>query len=209
MNYLELCREVRLRAGVAGSGPVSVTGQTGIMEKIVSWTAEAYVDVQAEQARYMFLWNRSSPSTIPGQRAYTPAELSAPGLNVIADLRLQGASDAMVFVNWNVWLTEYDNRTETGTPRVYSVAPNNQVFLHPQPVEIQALSLTYFRSPVEFQTATSEPVFEEHQRAIVWKAVMYFAADQEDNLLYNRAETNYTEKLNALNRKYLPQIKTL
>jgi hypothetical protein len=209
MNYLELCREVRLRTGVAGSGPVSVTGQTGIMEKIVAWVAEAYTDVQAEHARYKFLWNRSTPSTIPGQRVYSLAELSAPGLNFIADMRAQGASDPMLFVEWDVWLTKYDNNTEAGTPRAYTVAPNNTVIMYPTPTEVATLSLTYYRRPVPFETATSVPLFDAHQYAIVWRAVMYFAADQEDNLLYNRAEANYLEKLHALNREYLPKTKTL
>ena len=47
MNFLSLCQRLRSEARIPGTGPSSVTGQTGELAKIVEWITTAYEDIQA------------------------------------------------------------------------------------------------------------------------------------------------------------------
>ncbi len=45
MNFLSLCQRLRSEARIPGTGPSSVTGQTGELAKIVEWITTAYAVV--------------------------------------------------------------------------------------------------------------------------------------------------------------------
>lgn len=208
MNYLELCQEVRRRTGVAGSGPSSVLNQVGIMEKIVSWVAEAYADVQAAQTRYSFLWTRTTPLISANQRVYTPTQMGAPnGIREVTDFRVGGV--AVTYVDWDTWIDRFDNRADTGQPVAFTIAPNGDVYLFPTPAVDYAGQLTFYRASDQFAGDISVPNIPDpaHHYVIVWRAVMLFALDQEDNALYSRAEQQYFDRLLRLDQAYLPRIK--
>lgn len=48
-TYLELCQAFREDIGIAGTGPATVVGQTGILGRIVRWIADADITIQALQ----------------------------------------------------------------------------------------------------------------------------------------------------------------
>ena len=57
MNFLELCQRVRQESGgVSGTGPTTVTGQSGQLKKLVTWTNAAWRELQLMHDDW--LWKR-------------------------------------------------------------------------------------------------------------------------------------------------------
>ena len=64
MNFLELCQRVRQDAGVSGEGPTAVTGQSGILSRIVSWVKQANNEIQLKNKDWRFLWAQGEGNAI-------------------------------------------------------------------------------------------------------------------------------------------------
>ena len=70
MNFLSLCQRLRQECGVDGTGPVSVTGQTGEQKRLVDWIVQAWVEIQEERPDWLFLRKDFSFDTVASQQSY-------------------------------------------------------------------------------------------------------------------------------------------
>ena len=135
MNFLSLCQRLRQEAGLTGTGPVSVLGQSGEMKRIVDWATAAYEEIQNLHATWRFLKTDFTFQTIYNTQDYTP---TAVGLDDLATwtkgdqtMRIYSAIADETFLVYFPW-TDFRNtyifgthRTTLDRPTVYSIRPNN------------------------------------------------------------------------------------
>lgn len=211
MNYLALCQRVREETGVSGTGPASVTNQTGILAKIISWTRQACTDIERlHQQHWNFLWARSTSTLVAGRATCLPGDLGMLDFNHLKSLRIEGRS---IYVTpWDEWEEEVENLAyyeagATGTPKYLTVDPSNNVHLYPAPDKANTATATYYKAPTILSAGTDTPKLPvAYHEAIVWKACMYFAAHEEDAYLYQTAQIKYGEILNEAEANLLPRV---
>lgn len=73
MNYLDLCKRVSQEAGYSGSGPSKVTGQTGEMQRVVSWVQDAWIELQQQQKYWRFMLSSFDVTMNQGESSVTVA----------------------------------------------------------------------------------------------------------------------------------------
>jgi hypothetical protein len=77
MTFLELCQKTGTDSGLISyqNIPTTVTGATGRWAGIVSFTAQAWADIQRARTDWEFLRASFSHALVIGQASYTPGEL--------------------------------------------------------------------------------------------------------------------------------------
>jgi len=201
-TFLQICQKVRQECGVAGDGPSSVTGQVGVLKKIVDRTARAWVDIQASRPYWKFLRNQQPFATIIGKQSYS----------VVNDL---GVTTLDKFDRTNTYLYEtstadekslkwmpYDKFRATyrtfppGRPTVITEGPNRTLMFDRTPDKIYTFTLDYWMTPELLSQNTDVPgIPEQFHDVIVWKSVMMFAGNETASDLYGYAKTMYTPML--------------
>lgn len=73
MTYLELCVLLRQEVGVAGTGPTTVTNQTGELKRLVTWIAQAWTEIQNKKNNWRWMRSSFTLATVAadGSYAYT------------------------------------------------------------------------------------------------------------------------------------------
>lgn len=198
------------------AGPVTVLSQTGELGNIVAWVSTAYEDIQDESKAWKFLRFDFSFQTIAATSTYLPSAVSLAEHakwkpdTLRAYLTATGVSDEQRVVEWD-WETFRDVRTigtiQSGRPSEFSIKPDESLIFFPTPDAIYTVTGEYWKRPQVMTLNADEPLFDRtFHMAIVWKAVMYYAADQGAAELYASAQNEYRRVLRKLKRKYLPSF---
>ena len=205
MNFLELAQRTRREIGASGDGPANVAGQTGYSAKIVAWVQDAYREVQASPALQNCLWGMATLVLVPGVASYT---LPAPFARMVAGgvYLHQGATKLCLDeMPWRVYRDVPG--TVNGAPISYAMSPNNELWLYPTPQAADTLEYEYERTPDVMADNVSLPIIPvEYHMAIVWRAVMYSAAHDENQALFQTAQANYRQIMNKLAINELPPM---
>lgn len=209
MTFLEICQRVRQDAGISGEGPTSVTGQIGILSKVVVWVSKAILDIQVLRRQWSFLWASADGSTQVGKKTYTPADLNIPDVQKIS-VALVGIKQIEV-QTWDWWLEnirKLGKADETGSPLHITIAPNNQIHLYPVPDVIEVIAFDYYKQPVSVTSNTDIPVIPiDFHQAIVEKALMYYAQYEDDDYRYQQSMIAFNGWVSSLSRDHLPEFK--
>lgn len=216
MNYLQLCQRTRQECSISGSGPVTVASQSGEMKKIVDWVLTAYEDIQGMYATWDFLRFDFSFQTIASSSTYLPSAVSLTELaqwkedSLRIYLTATGVSDEQ-HLEPQDWTAFKDFRLigviPTGKPSEFAIRPNNAIVLYQTPDAIYTVVGEYFKRPQTMTANADEPLIpNQFQMAIVWKAAMYYAADQGAAELYATAEREFKRVMRRLKRDQLPAI---
>lgn len=208
MNYLNICRAVRILSGAQGSGPLSVESgganpPTGYEINLVSFVDNAYIEIQNSRSDFKFMRDSTELSTIIGQATYDTDDLSSPipsDIKTIGSIRLLDSNG-----KWH-YLTElqYDeaefrfmNTSTNSSPKYFSREPGatDAIKLYPTPSEVQTLHMEYWIKPETMTTDAQIPKLpEEFHQAIVYKA-----SEKMANFLGNVSGTNeYKEAYRVL-----------
>lgn len=212
MNFLELAKRTRLELGVAGDGPVSVQNQQGHMEKIVAWVREAWQEVQQSPALQRTLWDSAVMPLTAGVQTYDPAnDWGLPFASVVPDgLYVRRAAQP-----GNRWLLRHTDWRRLrnlglgvrGSPQAFAVSPSNKLVLWPVPADGFELDMEYQRTPRELEDNLDEPAMPPAwHMAIVWRAVMFGCAHDENLPLFQSAQANYRAIMNRIGRDGLPEL---
>lgn len=213
MNFLELCKRLRSEAGVAGSGPLTVLNQNEELERLVNWIKDAYIDIQDKRNDWDFLRQDFSFNTVAGTSTYA----------ALTDLANWKRSSFRIYltsagVGDERWLLAEDwpyfrdnrlynaNRDVSGRPLYSTIKPDKSIVLWPKPTGIYTINGEYFTVAHEFVNDTDEPIFPRHHMAIVYNALMRYAAYVAEPSLYSRAEIEYRRLINKLERDYTQPI---
>lgn len=219
MNFLQLCQALRREAGISGSGPSAVTGQTGQLEKIVEWIRQSWVEIQESRTDWLFMNASFSFSTVASTRDYTAAGKGISDLKswdtrsfLIYDPDI-GASDEgpLAYAQYPKWRDQFRAgmaARDAGRPTLFTLLPDNSVRFEPMPDGIYTISGEYKRKTQHFSAAGDEPTGlpEDYHMIIVWQGLQKFAAFYNAPELLDKGETNYDRLLFPLEHNQLPEM---
>lgn len=205
MTYLELCVRVREEAGVSGNGPVSVSGQTSILSKIVNWVKKANMDILTKQSgRWLFLRKTKTVTLPAGQNEYSLASLDIAASEINAVQTSLG--NCYKVVDYSDFLDMQSSNSMLGC--ISTLNNNGNLVLYPVPKEQLTITIDYFNEPKELKNNLDVPqIPPKFQEIIIARALMYYANYEEDNLLYQRANIEYEDWLTKLANSQLPKMK--
>ena len=213
MNYLALCQRLRMEAGVSGTGPSAVTGQTGELGEIVTWVNAAYEDIQSLHTTWLFRQDDFSVSLISGTYTYTPASLSIDDLLEwkTDDVRiyLDAADEAQItYTPWDDFRRAYMiGSLPSGRPSVFSVKPNNSIVFWPTPDGAYTCVGEYVKQVDTLSGNTDTPIFpSDFHMLIVWRALKYYAGLLAAPEKYAHGEAEYQRLMRAMENSQLPKI---
>lgn len=221
MDFLTLCNEVRREAGVSGDGPSTVVGQTDMYAKIVSWVNQSWMDIQIMRPNWLFMSSEFSFDTIVAQRDYTAIGAG------ITDLKLWETGSFLIYEKtagendqndlpyhrYLRWRAEFRNRMNARInerPMLFTVKPDNSIRFEPRPDKIYTIDGDYKRSTQEFSANDDIPTGlpNDFHQMIVWKALMYYADDQNAPDALNKAVEAYGPLLFRLENEQLQEFDT-
>lgn len=218
MNFLEICQRTRLEADITGSGPASVVGQSGELEKVVEWVLTAYDDIQNLYSTWRFLRTDFTFPTIVDTQNYTPdavdlADLATWKAEKDDDLTIYSAvadEQHLAIYPWNDFRSVYmfgTNRTQTERPTVATIKPDNSMSLWPIPNAIFTVTGEYYKKAQTLSANTDIPIIpSQFHMAIVWRAVMFYGADYAAIEKYDHGQNEYKAILRKMELNQLPKL---
>jgi len=209
LNYLALCDKLLKETGLNDQGVASVVGQTGLNRKAVDWINRAWTEIQ-NLNDWSFLWQTESFSTVNGQQNYDPVSNLAlsPALNkwVTGSVRItdSGQTGYLTYVPWATW-----SRTtfSSGKPTSFTIRPDNKLSFNTLPDAVYTISFDYYRTPQQLSANTDELLLPaQFQDAVLYKAILFVAAEQDAPELYQDAQAQLNIRLSAMGVTELPTI---
>jgi hypothetical protein len=209
LNYLALCDKLLKETGLSDQGVSSVIGQTGLNKKSVDWINRAWTEIQ-NLNDWNFLWKTSSFNTVNGQQNYDPVDNLAlsPTLHkwVHSSVRISvtGGTGYLTYVPWTTWMR---TTFSSGKPTSFTIRPDNQISFNTLPDAIYTIYFDYYRTPQQLSTNTDELLLaEQFHDAVLYKAILYVAAEQDAPELYQDAQAQLNIRLSAMGVTALPAI---
>lgn len=222
MNFLQLCQRVRLECGISGTGPTTVVSQTGEMGRIVTWTNEAWKDVQTAHRDWGWMRSTASFTTVAGTGEYTLGSGSGTVGVTAANfgmwvpessrnyLTATGTSDEvfMYDISYEAWRNNYQYgalRTATSRPIQVAVSPAKALCLGPIPVVGYTVTRDYFSAPVDLSLDADTPTAPaQFHMIIVYGAMMSYGAYEGAPEVYQRGETGFTKLMRRMTTDRIP-----
>jgi hypothetical protein len=209
LNYLALCDKLLKETGLSDQGVSSVIGQSGLNKKAVDWINRAWTEIQ-NLNDWNFLWNTSYFSTVIGQQNYDPVDNLAlsPALHkwINSSVRITQSSGTgyLTYVPWATWVR---TTFSSGKPTSFTIRPDNLISFNTLPDEIYTIYFDYYRTPQQLSTNTDELLLaEQFHDAVLYKAILYVAAEQDAPELYQDAQSQLNIRLSAMGTSVLPTI---
>ena len=164
MTFLDLCKRLRSLAGIAGSGPNAVTGQTGEYERVVNWVADAWVKIQQEaKGKWKFLRTAFTKDTVASTQEYE--FYAADGVKSFDNdsffiyLKADGANTRtrLYYVDYKIFRNRFLDTSVEGNPTHVCVTPDNKLRLYPVPDDVYTITADAYAKPVTMTADTSRP----------------------------------------------------
>jgi len=210
MTYLELCQSLRQEVGIAGTGPATVTSQTGEMQRVVDWVAGAYRELQNRRRNWNFLRADFSLTLSAATQEYSLATLSLTELASweTCDVRVYLTDTAnemhLTYYPWPDFKRMFlfsTSRTTTGRPTHFTIKPDKSIVFYPVPDDAYTVVGEYFKRAQVLAADADEPLLpEQYHMLIVWQAIVSYAVYEAAPEVYAGAK----EKI----RLYLPQLES-
>ena len=216
-TYLVLCQKFRRECGIAGSGPSAVTNQTGMMQKICDWIADAEENIKSKWQDWDFLLKEFTHTTTAGTKDISrPSDFGMWDMN---SFYLNYTSDSYKK------LTEYDykrwrNNDRLGTqtnqePDFIIRKPNGDLILHGPPDDAYSLTADYYGIGLSTGSgnrfsANSDVSYipTKFDRLILMEAKMMWAIHEEAMNEYKAAQIEYDKLMNQMESQYLPSMES-
>lgn len=205
-SYLQLCQRVRQECSIAGTF-ASVTDQTGIALRIVTWVADSDYLIQSAYADWSFLWSQFTTPTIANVTTYTaPSDLGAWDLDSVYLDATLGNYAHLKWVNYDQYRSYYRNGVQsTNKPSHYSILPNNNLVLHPTPDAVYTLTADYYRIPTRLATnSDTSEIPERFEQAIIALARSKFAEEEGSPVMLQNALQEYGFWFEEMKKHHLP-----
>lgn len=212
MTFLELCQTLRREAGVSGTGPTAVTGQTGEYLRLVNWIIQAWKEIQLLRSDWRFMWARGSFNTSAGNADYTQGAIgiSADRFDLGSFVLTDGAGvkRRLIHLPYQTWKLWYDTATLTNNvPTHVTDMPDESIRLTVPPDAIYPVSFDYYRQPQALAANDDTPLMPARfHLLIVYKAMMYYAGYESAPEVLQDAMLRWNPLFDALETTQLPQI---
>lgn len=214
MNFLEIAKRVSKECGISGGGPSSVSAQTGINANVVNWVRDAFNEIQGSNEQWDFDWAMTTQMLVAGKERYDPINdwglehksFVEGGTYVYRTVDGPHAKHWPIFIGWQDF-RELRLPDVRGIPVYASVAPDGSLHLYPIPDAGIVAVIEYFREPQVLNENLDIPRMpERYHMAIVWRAVMFFCASEENPTLFQSANANFRAIMRRMSVLELPDI---
>jgi hypothetical protein len=213
MTKLELCQEAQ-REAIGGTVMTTTIGVTDpVQSMLIRWIDKAYSRIQSKRQRFRFLREDFSFETIVGTAEYAPTAVS---LDELKDWKKDSLRVYLDTVADEQWLDCYpwgqfrddrlmaSNSTVTGRPIDFAIRPNRTIYLWPIPDDEYTIVGEYWKRPQVMSANDSEPLFPaEYHMAIVYRALMFYAADAEAMIQYREFREEFKSLMFGLENNQL------
>lgn len=204
--------------GISGVGPATVLSQVGEYKSVVDWIESAYEDIQNLHPDWYFLRTDLSFQTIAATSNYVKTAIGADehgewiGDSFRCYLTSAGVGGEQ-FMEWARWEDFRDvylmgaNRAITGVPHVISQKPDTSLIVWPTPDAAYTINGEYFKRAQTMAGNTDIPIIPvKYHMIIVWRALMFYAGQNNAPEIYAVAQKEYKRILNLLQASQLPEV---
>jgi hypothetical protein len=223
-TFLELAKKVAAESGtVGGDGqPLSVVNQSGRLLKIVNWTSEAWTEIQNRRSAWQFMQGEYSGATLAGQQRYAGSDFGAarfatfdhgsmdagsPTIYLTADG--PDAEGPLRYLSWKTLFGTHlkgANRTKSGKPTHYAIAPSGEMVLWPIPDASYTISGTYRKTPQVLAANGDIPDMPERFHELIkWQALLQLAMFDESLNQFPLWRITHARLMSDLERDQLPR----
>lgn len=219
MTYLQLAQRLRQEVGAAGTGPSSVTSQTGELGRIVAWIATADEDVARLHNEWKFMVGNFTLNTVANTQSYAAADCVTP----VTDLRdwksetlkmyllATGVSDEarLTFMPYHDWYRIYNTGTQTaGRPVYFTIGNDMSIKLGPVPNGVYRVSGEYQKSATTMTLDAHTPAYPgEYHLISVYRAMMKYGRYTGATEVYQDGAAEYKRMLKEMERTQLPRFR--
>jgi hypothetical protein len=213
MNFLEIAKRVRQECGISGDGPAAVQSQVGISAKLVAWVQTAYEEIQSLQP-WRYNWAEHTQALTAGVAVYAPVndwgldfrELATDPIYVYRTQDGPRSKHWLCLVSW-AEMRDMAQVGIQGVPVYCAMRPDTTIQFHPEPQDGLTAVIEYIKNPDTLVDNLDIPVMPaRYHMAIVWRAVMYWCAHDENTALYGAANQQYQIILRKMWLSELPTI---
>lgn len=225
MNFLQLCQMVASESGtISGTQPSATTGQSGRLEKVVTWTASAWRQIQNARSHWRWMYGEFGDAncvTSAGSARYTPASwnlsrlarwVSTPDEPITIYLEATGQSDETELeeIDWPTFRRLYDRRThDSNRPIHCAISPTNELCLGPTPDDTYRVRGTYYKTPQDLEEDSDVPECPARFHEIIAHYGLLLLAEHDEGEYHTQvAYRRYKELWNDLRRDQAPRIRT-
>ena len=224
MNYLQLVQQLRSEVGGSGTGPSTVTNQVGMAQRLASWTATAWLEIQGLHNTWNWMRQPFSWETIASTGDYLPSSITNTITgNVMTDMRYWykdtfrcqkksiGVQDEQWLVEWEylVFRNTYRFNVQVdGRPVVFAENPQGKaIMLVQKPNDVYIISGEYQTKAWPLVDDTDEPDMpENYHMLIVYKAMQYYGFYEAAPEVIQRGEKQYQALLTQLEHEQLQEV---
>jgi len=219
MNFLQLVARLSTECGVAGNGPSTVVGQTGLNLRLVNWINAAWLDIQSAHRDWDWLRTSLTPfATVAGQQTYSTADLALTNMGMwdrdsfrVYDTAAGLSSETtLTYVPYDAWRNSFligSLRTTTSRPDAVTVTPNNSLGFGPITAAGYSIVGDYFLLPSEMTLDADIPILPtQYHLAIVYRAMMHYGAQYSAIEVYQRGENEFNKMMLRMSADRMPDI---
>ncbi len=218
MNLLQLVNQTRVECGVSGPALTTAQSQVGESGRMVSWTQQAWIDIQTSKEDWLFLREPFTFNLVADQYQYTATEA---GLTDFGNWKRDSFRASSVgqdykdeqLLNYMEWTTyrnlyRYANmRNTTARPVVVSITPEKDLAFGSKPDQAYVIDGEYYTQPVTLSADADEPIIPARfQMAIVYRAMMYYAGYEAAPEVLSRGDFEYRRLYSRMEIDQLPTI---
>jgi hypothetical protein len=218
MNLLQLVNQTRVECGVSGPALTTAQGQVGESGRMVSWTQQAWIDIQTSKEDWLFLREPFTFNLVADQYQYTATQA---GLTDFGNWKRDSFRASSVgqdykdeqLLNYMEWTTyrnlyRYANmRNTTARPVVVSITPEKYLAFGSKPDQAYVIDGEYYTQPVTLSADSDEPIIPARfQMAIVYRAMMYYAGYEAAPEVLSRGDYEYRRLYSRMEIDQLPTI---
>ena len=227
-TFLQLCQSLRQESGISGTGPLAVTNQTGQLQLIVDWVAQAYIDIQnRHNSEWRWMRRTFTLETVADDGVYVFGDctdiIDAAFINRFKRWRFQDLQDPpkvylsssgvngesyLSFVPWDIFKQIYKTGSQTASqPAHISIDPNNNLVLGPVPNDVDVITGDYVMGAMELAADDDTPDMPaDYHKLIVGYAMEEYAYRYVAQEALYRAAANKKRQLRQLEGDQLATI---
>lgn len=204
-DFLTLCQEFRIKAGIAGTGPAAVTGQSGEYLRLITWIKNAWLNLQNEQYDWKWMWRDDGSITVlTNTDTYSLTGVKKIHRQTFTIYQTSlGVSDRskLKYMGWAEFKRKFVDTVATGTdrPSFFTQKPNGDIMFYPKPNADFTVEHEYQKSPQILAGNTDTPELPvEYHEIIQFKALIDHGGFEETSDVYRFASEQYAYMFDML-----------
>ena len=209
MTFLELCKRYRSELSIPGSGPVTVIGQIGELEKIVFDIQDADQDIKRQWQNWKFMWKAFATTTISGAAWLTtlkPSDLGTWDTNSVWIEKGTANAAQLTYIDYDEWRSNQAvGEVFSAEPHEFTILPNGELRVYPTPEQAYNLTAEYWCAADKITSDAQVSIIPvEYHRIIVVRAKMIYAEREDAPEIMAGSSAEYQSLITNLEAAYLP-----